>query len=119
MKLSSLEEFCRRLPGATEDIKWGQEQVFSVGGKMFCVFSRNDGQLSGVSFKVPDPRFLEFTDRPQFIPAPYLARARWVTAVDGAGLKPAEMRANIAESHRLVMAKLSRKQQAEILQAHS
>lgn len=115
MKLESLAKFCRTLPGATEDIKWGNDLVFSVGGKMFCCFGWKDDKLFGVSFKVPDERFLEFTDRPQFIPAPYLARARWVTAVDGEGLSVEEMRACLRESYRLVMAKLTKKVQAEIL----
>jgi predicted DNA-binding protein (MmcQ/YjbR family) len=28
-----LLEFCRGLPGATEDVKWGDHLVFSVGDK--------------------------------------------------------------------------------------
>ena len=36
MNLESLREFCLSLPGATADIKWGQDLVFSVGKKMFC-----------------------------------------------------------------------------------
>ena len=33
-------------------------------------------------FKADDARFLELTDREGFVPAPYLARAKWVK-VDG------------------------------------
>ena len=31
-----LVAFCRSLPGATEDIKWEHDLIFSVGGKMFA-----------------------------------------------------------------------------------
>ena len=65
-------------PGVTEDIKWGADLVFSVGGKMFCVL--DTGESGRLSFKVEDGRFLELTERPGVIPAPYLARARWFSA---------------------------------------
>ncbi len=29
-----LQAFCRSLPGATEDIKWGKDLIFSVGGRV-------------------------------------------------------------------------------------
>ena len=35
--------------------------------------------VKGISFKVDDDRFLELTDRDGIIPAPYLARVKWVT----------------------------------------
>ncbi|MDO8418691.1 MAG: MmcQ/YjbR family DNA-binding protein, partial [Rubrivivax sp.] len=66
------------LPGATEDIKWGADLVYSVGDKMFCVFLLDRGRACTCSFKVDDERFLELTGVPGVIPAPYLARAKWV-----------------------------------------
>ena len=77
MKLENLVEYCRSLPYIVEDIKWGNDLVFSIkGGKMFCVFGFESDVYTGMSFKVDDHRFLEMTDRPQFTPAPYMARAR-------------------------------------------
>ena len=46
-----LYELCRSLPGVTEDVKWGDDLVFSVGGKMFACFHVPDGEP--LSFKVP------------------------------------------------------------------
>lgn len=43
MNAEPLISFCRNLPKATEDIKWGKDLVFSVGNKMFAVF-RSGGQ---------------------------------------------------------------------------
>src|SRR5438128_7295584 len=37
MTLETIRSICRALPDVTEDIKWGADLVFSVGGKMFCV----------------------------------------------------------------------------------
>jgi predicted DNA-binding protein (MmcQ/YjbR family) len=49
---------------------------------MFCVFSFEEETYTGMSIKVDDHRFLEMTDRPQFRPAPYMARAKWVQLID-------------------------------------
>ena len=50
----------------------------------------NLGEATGMSFKVEDERFLELTDRPGIIPAPYLARAKWVYVEDANALDDAE-----------------------------
>jgi predicted DNA-binding protein (MmcQ/YjbR family) len=107
---------CRSLPGCTEDIKWGADLVFSVGDKMFAV-TGNDAPAEGMSFKVDDDRFLELTDRPGIIPAPYLARAKWVYVQAGAGLDDAEAAQLLRRSWELVFGKLTRKLQREILAA--
>jgi predicted DNA-binding protein (MmcQ/YjbR family) len=51
----------------------GNVLCFSIsGGRLFCIFSFEDEMLLRISFKVEQHRFLEFTDQPQFIPAPYM-----------------------------------------------
>ena len=55
------------LPGATEDIKWGADLVYSVGGKMFCVFLLDAGRARTCSFEVDAERFLELTGVPGVI----------------------------------------------------
>ena len=107
------------LPGATEDIKWGADLVYSIGSKMFCVFllegNRVDGQTKSCSFKVDDERFLELTGVPGVMPAPYLARAKWVHVKPGHALGSAALNDLIRRSHALVLAKLPKKTQAEML----
>lgn len=112
--MRALAAYCRTLPGTTEDVKWGADLVFSVAKKMYCVFSVEGGTLARLSFKVDDHRFLEFTDRPQFIPAPYMARAHWVSVVSQKGLSAAQLKAMIARSHELVVARLPKKTQAAL-----
>ena len=113
MNLNKAKEFCRTLPGTTEDIKWECNRVFSVGEKMFAVMDAKDKDKS-VSFKVDDDRFLELTDREGIIPAPYLARAKWVMVQDLSTLPDAEAKALLKRSHELVFAKLTKKLQREI-----
>ena len=55
------------LPGASEDVKWGSDLVYSIGGRMFCVFMLEGGRARTCSFKVDDERFLELTGVPGVI----------------------------------------------------
>ena len=102
------------LPGATEDIKWGADLVYSVGGKMFSVFLLDAGRAATCSFKVDDERFLELTDVPGVIPAPYLARAKWVQVGRVHGLTDADLDALVRRSHALVASRLTKKLQRDI-----
>lgn len=113
MNLNQAKAYCRTLPGATEDIKWESALVFSVGAKMFALTGA-EGSERGISFKVDDDRFLELTDRPGIIPAPYLARAKWVYIENPQAVSDAEARQLLKRSHELVFAKLTKKLQREI-----
>jgi predicted DNA-binding protein (MmcQ/YjbR family) len=113
MNLSKAKTLCRSFPGATEDIKWGADLVFCVGGKMFAVTGNAD-DADGISCKVDDDRFLELTDRPGIIPAPYLARAKWVRIDNLKAVNDDEAAALLTRAYQLVFAKLTRKLQREI-----
>lgn len=102
------------LPATTEDVKWGADLVFSVGGKMFCVFLLKDGGAASCSFKVDDDRFLELTGVPGVTPAPYLARAKWVQVQPGHGLAAGDVDALVRRSHALVAGSLTKKLQREL-----
>lgn len=102
------------LPGATEDIKWGADLVYSVGDRMFCVFLLQEGRAATCSFKLDSERFLELTDVPGVKPAPYLARAHWVQLSTGHGLQAAEVDRLIRRSHALVAARLTKKLQRQL-----
>ena len=109
MNLETLRKFCGGLPGATRDIKWGADEVYSVGEKMFAVFWIDKDKAKTVSFKAGADRFLELTDLSGIVPAPYLARAHWVQVQDMKALSDADARALVAHSHTLVAAKLPKK----------
>lgn len=113
MNLKKALELCRSLPGATEDIKWGAALVFSVGEKMFAC-TGNEAEPDGISFKVDDERFLELTDRPGIIPAPYLARMKWVKVIDLKAVTDTEAAELLKRAHELVFGKLTKKLQREI-----
>src|ERR1700752_1611368 len=112
-------KFAAGLPGASEDIKWGADLVYSVGAKMFCGFllegNRVGGHTKSCSFKGDDDRFLELTGVPGVTAAPYLARAKWGQVNPGQALGSTALNELIRRSHALVLAKLPKKMQAEVL----
>ena len=75
---------------------------------MFSIEKKNTKR---VSFKVDEHRFLEMTDRPQFIPAPYMARGHWVSLIDKKGIPSTELKTLIKHSHQLYFEKLPKKTQ--------
>ena len=112
MDQAGLRDWVGGWPGVEASIKWGEDLVFSVAGKMFCV-TRAHG-VGALSFKVEDDRFLELTERPGFEPAPYLARSHWVMVAEPARLPPDELRAFLRRSYELVREKLPKKTQREL-----
>lgn len=115
MSFAALKKHAASLPGATVDIKWGADWVASVGGKMFLAGGPEPGAWTGCSFKVEDHRFLELSDLPGLAPAPYLARVKWVKLSDPKALPLAELKALVSTSHALVLGRLPKKLQREIL----
>lgn len=106
-KADPLLEFCRTLPGVTEDVKWEKDLVFSVGGKMFAVFGLPDCDTIG--FKVEPTLFPILTARPGIIPAPYLAQHSWINLRSRDAMPREELEELLRESHELVARKLSKK----------
>jgi predicted DNA-binding protein (MmcQ/YjbR family) len=107
-----LLDLCRGLPGVTEDVKWDNDLVFSVGGKMFAVFDLPDGESIG--FKVEPTLFPVLTQRPGIIPAPYLAQHSWIKLSSRDALPRTELEELLRESHALVARKLSKKARAQL-----
>ncbi len=110
--IAQFEAFCTTLPGATRDVKWGADVVYSVGGKMFVVTGSETTER--MSFKVDRDRFLELSDQPGMMPAPYLARASWIAVTEPQRFARAELEALIRHSYELVRAGLTKKAQAAL-----
>jgi len=113
MNIETLRKLCSSMPGVTEDIKWGNDLVFSVGNKMFCVAGLHQSPAS-VSFKVTDEEFEECITHEGFIPAPYLARHKWVHIDSLDRLNSKEWKKYAEGSYQLVFQKLPAKVKAEI-----
>lgn len=108
MNVDWLRELCLSFPGATEQIQWGNDLLFKVGGKMFAVTPLEPAPV-WLSFKASPENFAELTERPNIIPAPYLARAQWVALQTNDALPANELAGLLRESYEMVFAKLPKK----------
>ncbi|WP_458069138.1 MmcQ/YjbR family DNA-binding protein [Rhodanobacter sp. BL-MT-08] len=114
MTARQLEAFCGHWPGVSRDIKWETSLVLSVGGKMFAMTPADGSDGGRLSCKADNARFLELTDQPGIMPAPYLARAGWITIVEPQRFATAELENFIRDAYLLVRARLTKKLQAEL-----
>lgn len=112
MDFEDVAAICLGLPGAREDYKWGGVRVFSIAEtKMFAVMGLAGNDLS---FKVGPELFLGYVDRPGIRPAPYLARAHWITLAYPFAMGSEELRELLTRSHQLVVSKLPKIRQVAL-----
>ena len=112
MDIEVLRTICLSFPAVTEDVKWGNDLCFCVGGKMFCVTNLEPPHT--FSFKVTDAEFEELSQAEGFKPAPYMARAKWVLVTDSSKLNRKDLKNHLQQSYDLITAKFSRKQRKEL-----
>lgn len=115
MDIEAIREHCLSLPHVTERVQWVRDLVFKVGGKMFCVMNLEPQRDEVVlSFKAGDEEFVQLQEIEGVVPAPYMARAKWV-ALERRDVLPAhELRRLLLSAHDLVFAKLPRKVQQSL-----
>ena len=107
MNVEGLRDYCLSLPHVKEDIKWESNLCFLIAEKIFCMTAL-DGAF-GASFKVKDADFEELAGSDQIIPAPYLARGRWIYIQHPDRFSRNEWEQHIKQSYDLILAKLPKK----------
>jgi predicted DNA-binding protein (MmcQ/YjbR family) len=113
MDIDWLRKTCRAFPHVTEQIQWGYDLVFKVGGRMFAVAPTELARVC-LSFKCCDETFAELTERPGIIPAPYMARAKWVALETHQAISRPELAELLKTSYALVIAKLPKRMQTQL-----
>ncbi len=113
MSVEAVRKFAMSLPHATEQIQWEDHLLFKVGGKMFALASLGPVGVR-LSVKTTDEKFYELTEIPGVIPAPYMARNKWVALERWDAIRRSELEELIRESYELVKAKLPKKTQATL-----
>jgi predicted DNA-binding protein (MmcQ/YjbR family) len=104
MSVESIRRFCLSFPHATENLQWGDDLCFKVGGKIFAMLS-----LSSVPprlmFKSTPEKFAELLEYEDIIPAPYVGRYKWVSLQRLDVLPWTEVKDLIEQSYGMVAAK--------------
>lgn len=99
---------CLAFPAATEQVQWANDLVFKVESKMFAVTCLEPAAV-WLSFKVTPERFAELTEQRGIIPAPYLARAKWIALQEDCSLSRQELKTLLRASYDLIVAGLPKK----------
>ena len=103
-----VRHFCLSLPHTTEVVQWGNDLVFKVANKMYAVLALDPAKVI-LSFKCTDEEFIDLTERDGIIPAPYLARAKWIGLERIDALSRKEIERLLRQSYDLVVAKLPKR----------
>ena len=113
MDIEWVRQHCLSHPYTTEQIQWGSDLLFKVGGKMFAGVPLEPARV-WLTVKADPEEFPELIERQGIIPAPYLARAKWIAIENERALPRAEVLRLASKSYEMVFANLSKKLQAEL-----
>jgi predicted DNA-binding protein (MmcQ/YjbR family) len=107
MNIDQLRKICLGFPGVTEQIQWEDDLLCKAGGKMFAI-TPLEPDYRWLSLKADPEEFAELIERPGIIPAPYLARAKWISIETPQTLPLSDVETLLRKSYDLVVAKLPR-----------
>ncbi len=117
MDVERLRAFLLTLPHTVETRQWGNNLVFwvgdkAIGGKMFALLNLDDPgprlARTDLSFATDPERFHQLLETEGIIPAPYLARAKWIAiqSLNANTLTRTELEDLLREANALTYAKL-------------
>ncbi len=93
-------------PQATENLQWGDDLCFKIGGKIFVILGLDHPRLC---LKCAPETFLELIEHESIRPAPYVGRYKWVMLDRLDALRWDELRELIRQSYKMVAAKAPKK----------
>lgn len=102
MKVDSIREYCLAFPRATENLQWGDDLCFKVGGKIFTIVGLDNPRLC---FKCAPEIFADLIEREDIRPAPYVGRYKWVMLDRIDAVEAQELKDLIRQSYEMVAAK--------------
>lgn len=116
MTLEDYNAYCDGLGQTTHVVQWGGSHVWKIGGKVFAMGTPDGDHLAACTFKVRPISFHILKEQPGCQGAPYLASRgmKWIQRTGTETLSDADLKAYLAESHRIVAAGLTKKLQREL-----
>jgi predicted DNA-binding protein (MmcQ/YjbR family) len=104
--IDAIRRFCTSFPATTENLQWGDELCFKIGGKIFVTLGLDNPRLC---LKCTPEMFAELIEREDIHPAPYVGRYRWVMLDRLDAVSWNELRDLIQLSYKMVAAKAPKK----------
>jgi predicted DNA-binding protein (MmcQ/YjbR family) len=101
MNVDELRKYCLSFPEATENLQWGDDLCFKVGGKIFVILGLDNPRMC---FKCTPETFAELIEREDIRPAPYVGRYKWVMLDRLDAVRGDELEDLIRQSYEMVAA---------------
>lgn len=115
MTRTEFDKYCRTFKSVHNVEQWGGASVWKLGGKIFAICSKwGAGGHEKISFKCSDLAYAILCQQPGIVPAPYLARAKWVQLEAADAMGRQDLKDYIAAAYFIIMAKLTKAQRAEL-----
>ncbi len=108
MTRQEFDNYCRAFKGAEHVVQWGGASVWKIGGKIFAICSKwGAGNHAKISFKCSDLSYRLLSEQPDIVPAPYLARAKWVQVETAKAMGDQDLKAYIEAAYFIIVGKLT------------
>ncbi|WP_319533239.1 MmcQ/YjbR family DNA-binding protein [uncultured Cohaesibacter sp.] len=122
MTRDEFDAYCGQMQGTTNVIQWGDASVWKIGGKIFAICSNwsakgeKDEERSGprFSFKCSDLAFELLPDEEGIVPAPYLARAKWVQLQYPDAMSDEDLKLHLDAAYEIIARKLTKTVRREL-----
>jgi len=102
MDVESSRSYCLSFSQATENLQWGDDLCFTIGGKIFLTLGLDNRRMC---FKCVPEKFAELVKQEHIRPAPYVGRYNWVVLNRLDALRDGELQELIEQSSEMVAAK--------------
>jgi predicted DNA-binding protein (MmcQ/YjbR family) len=108
----TIRDHCLGLPHVSEIVRWGDNLLFKVGGKMFAMIAL-DGEHC--SLKCSHETFAELVDMADIVPTSHnMWKHQWVTMESLTAVPDREFRALLTAAYEIVRAGLPKRIRAEL-----
>lgn len=115
MTREEFDKYCGSLKSTTHVIQWGDASVWKIGGKVFAIHSGlGTENTHTLSFKCSDLNFQILCELEGIIPAPYLARGKWVQIKTKEAMSNDDVKDYINASYDIISKKLTKKQRSDL-----
>ena len=111
MNVEEIRKHCLAFPDATENLQWGDDLCFKIGGKIFAIVSLT-AVPQKLCFKCSPETFSELIEQEDIHPAPYVGRYKWIMLDRLDALRTDKIRDLIGQSYEMVAAKAPKRKSA-------
>jgi len=114
MNVDSIRQYCLAFPHATENMQWGDDLCFKIGGKIFAILGL-ESVPPRLCIKCTPEKFAELCEYEDIVPAPYVGRYKWVLLQRLDVLGNEELEDLIRQSYAMVAAKTKPKTKSKTI----